>query len=153
MANKSSRPWVAAMVAALVAGLLSLGGAAPAQAAVSWECTGKAVKRCTAIYWDRSTDRFQGRARIVDADGGTNYRVRVKDITVVRFNGSGYVKVRSAGDYDGWSGRVDRGRTRYFNPCRWPTNTFEVRATFSWRTPAGVTTRRWGPPSAWGGPC
>ena len=94
----------------------------------------------------RSTSRFQGRAKIVDADGGTNYRVRVKDIKVVRFNGNGngYVKVRSAGDHDGWFGRVDRGRTRFFNPCQWPTHTFEVRATFSWKTPAGVTTRRWG---------
>lgn len=153
MVRTKSRLWIGPLLAALVGALMSIGVAAPAQAGTDWYCTGKAVKRCATIYWNRDTDRYQGRAKIIDVDGGKNYRVLVKDITVRRFTGSGYVTVRSAGDYDGWFGRADHGRTTYFNPCKWPTNSFEVHATFSWKNASGKTTRRWAAPMAWAHSC
>ncbi|CCK29432.1 putative secreted protein [Streptomyces davaonensis JCM 4913] len=125
---------------------------ASASAAVDWQCHGTAVKRCAVVYWDRTNDTYKARAKIVDVEGGRSYQVKVTNVKLRRFNGEGWITVRSADDYDGWHDTQDTAGTSAVDPCRWPTNSFGAVATFSWRG-ASTGQETWSPDTAWGHAC
>lgn len=123
-----------------------------ASAAVDWQCHGTAVKRCAAVYWDRTADTYAARAKIIDVAGGGSYQVKVTNVKLRRFNGDGFITVRSADDYDGWHDTQDSAGTTAVDPCRWPTNSFVVVATFNWRG-ASAGQETWKPNMSWGHAC
>lgn len=142
-------------VGALVAGTIGASivlTPASASADSAWECYGTQVKRCATVWWDRTTDTYQARAKITDATGGNNYSVKVTNVKLQRFNGSGWVTVKSKEDYDGWFATSDSAATAKIDPCRWPTNSFGVVATFSWKG-ASTGEKTWRPDMGWGHAC
>ncbi|MFE1949718.1 MULTISPECIES: hypothetical protein [Streptomyces] len=125
-----------------------------ASAESAWQCYGKQVKRCATVWWDRETDTYRARAKITDVAGGGNYTVKVNDVKLLRFNGTETLTVKSAKDDDGWHGTEDLAGTASVNPCRWPKNSFQVQARFSWKEKGGTaSTKTWRPAMGWGHMC
>ncbi|MGW6024258.1 hypothetical protein [Streptomyces sp. NPDC055099] len=125
-----------------------------ASADSAWECYGKQVKRCATVWWDREADTYRARAKITDVAGGGNYTVAVNDVKLLRFNGTTTLTVKSAKDADGWHGTQDLAGTSSVNPCRWPKNSFQVQAKFTWKKKGGTaSTKTWRPEMGWGHAC
>ncbi|MCX5412324.1 hypothetical protein [Streptomyces sp. NBC_00059] len=138
---------VVALVAASLGASIVLTPAS-ASADSAWWCYGTQVKRCATVWWDDATDTYQARAKITDVAGGNNYSVKVTNVKLQRFNGSGWVTVKSKQDYDGWFATEDSAATAKVDPCAWPTNSFGVVATFSYKgASSGETT--WRPGNSW----
>ncbi|MEV2254405.1 hypothetical protein AB0I94_28115 [Streptomyces sp. NPDC050147] len=125
-----------------------------ASADSTWECYGKQVKRCATVWWDDEADTYRARAKITDTAGGGNYTVAVNDVKLLRFNGTRTLTVKSAKDNDGWHRTQDLAGTSSVNPCRWPTNSFQVQAKFTWKKQGGTaSTKTWRPDMGWGHAC
>ncbi|MFI6119420.1 hypothetical protein ACIBCU_06135 [Streptomyces sp. NPDC051064] len=119
-----------------------------ASAESAWECYGTQVKRCAAVWWDETADTYRARAKITDVAGGGSYQVKVTDVKLQRFSGSGWVTLRTAADGDGWKDTEDLAGTTTVDPCRWPTSSFGVVATFSWKG-ASSGEKTWRPDNSW----
>ncbi|MFD3839775.1 hypothetical protein ACFWWC_26480 [Streptomyces sp. NPDC058642] len=119
-----------------------------ASASGTWDCHGTQVKRCTMIWWDPDADTFRARAKITDADGGGNYRVKVNNVRLQRYMSStGWVTVRHADDNDGWHAISDLAGTSTIDPCSGPPNSFRAVAAFYWKG-ASSGSETWHPNSA-----
>lgn len=128
---------VGAATAAAAAALVTMAPSASAAPYVLMGCeSGAHFQKCLSF----TGGGVGAQASIRDLDGGTNFDVRVNDVRYQRWNGSAWVNVRQADDFDGWHGVEDTARTTQVGLCAMPGARVRAAAEFSWRTPDGTVT-------------